>query len=140
MPNQYKGLPYPMVLDPRGVFHPQTGSTQIRSSLLSILMTNRYERVMENDFGANLTEFLFEQAGSGIENSVRQRIIDAINQYEPRVTIEELVVTTNPTANVLALGDQGLDTGQILYVRIKYRDPDSITEIQDLTLELPLNQ
>jgi phage baseplate assembly protein W len=129
-----------MVLDPRGVFHPQSGSTQIRSSLLTILMTNRYERVMENDFGANLNEFLFEQSGTAIENAVRQRIIDAINRYEPRVTIEDILVTTNPTSDVLAQGDQGLGSGQILYVKIMYRDPDNIVEVQDLTLELPLNK
>ncbi len=127
-----------MSYDPRGVFYPQVGSTQIRSSLLTLLMTNRYERVMETDFGADLDRFLFEQSTADLEQTVRQRIIDIINQYEPRVTIESLIVTTNPPAVVLDPRETD-NRGQILYIQILYRDPDNITEVQDLTLELPLS-
>ena len=134
--NRFSGLPYPIIQDPRGLFHPQSGAIQIRSSLLSILLTDRYERVMENDFGAGLNDLLFELSSASIEQTARDRIIQQIADYEPRVTIEELIVTTTPPANsLLADGDTG---DQILYIRIKYIDPQNVTQVQDLTLELPI--
>jgi phage baseplate assembly protein W len=134
--NRFSGLPYPIMQDPRGVFHPQSGSIQIRSSLLAILLTNRFERVMENDFGAGLDDQLFELAGPGIEQVARDRILQQIAEYEPRVTVEDLVVTTTPPPDALLADNDPGD--QILYIRIKYVDPQNITQVQDLTLELPI--
>jgi len=133
---RFSGLPYPIVQDPRGLFHPQTGSIQIRASLLAILLTNQFERVMENDFGSGLDDLLFELSGVGIEQTARDRIIQQIARYEPRITIEELTVTTTPPVDSLLADDDPGD--QILYIRIRYFDPQNITEVQDLNLELPI--
>lgn len=133
---RFSGLPYPIMQDPRGLFHPQSGSIEIRSSLLSILLTNRFERVMENDFGAGLDDLLFELRGATIEQTARDRIVQQIAEFEPRVTIEELVVTTTPPPDALLADNDPGD--QILYIRIKYIDPQNITQVQDLTLELPI--
>lgn len=141
MPEVYKGLAYPMVEDPRGFFYPQSGANSIRANLLSILLTNRYERVMETDFGASLNSALFELNGDAVVQDVRSRIIAAIEEYEPRITVEELLVTFTPPDSTLVDRTDLLSTGQdgqVLYVRISYVEPTSPLQIQDLNLELPV--
>ncbi len=134
--NNFVGLAYPILPQPRGYFAPTAGAIQIQSSLLSILMTNKFERVMENDFGSGLDDLLFELSTGAVAQTARDRILQQIAEYEPRVTIDELTVTTTtPANNLLSPGDTG---DNVLYIRIKYFDPQNITEIQDLNLEIPI--
>lgn len=135
--SKFGGLLYPLEPgNPTGTFSPSYGNLSVRTNLLSILLTNKSERVMENTFGAGLSDLLFELNGMGIEQTARDRIVEQIALYEPRITVQDLLVTTTPPAdNLLAPGDTG---DNVLYIRINYVSPDNITQVEQLTLELPL--
>lgn len=133
----FLGLAYPIVADPRGLFYPVSGSQSIKGSLLSIFLTNQNERVMMTDFGCNLTGSLFELAGPAVEQTVYNNITDQINLFEPRITVANLTVTTTPSdPSLVANNDPG---NQTLYINISWNDPDNITTVQDLVLEIPLS-
>lgn len=119
-----KGTNYPLIPDPRGYFFPVSGSQAIRGNLLSIMLTDKNERVMETDFGLGLSEFIFSLGGPLVEQQVRQRIISGIEQYEPRVTIQNLQVTTE---------------NRVLMIKVDYTTYDELNNTQSLTLELPLS-
>lgn len=138
MAEEYKGLMYPMAVDPRGFFYPTSGSNSIRASLLSILLTDKGERIMENDFGADLSRLIFEPATSALIQSAKSKISAAIAQYEPRISIEDLTVSLTPP-NDFAIDSSDRNSNQILYIRIKYVEPEKPLETQDLNLELPLS-
>ena len=125
MTEKFKGIRYPLQRDPRGYLTPQGGVSQIKGDVLALLLTEKNERVMETDFGCGLSELLFEQS-LGIEEMARSKIVAAIERYEPRITVQNLVV-------------QVLEEDQLLFIGIRFMDPENVSEVQELSLEVPLN-
>jgi phage baseplate assembly protein W len=66
--------------------------TQIKSNLVNLLLTNKGERVMNPEFGADLGTVLFE----GITESTRETIKNLINTnveiFVPEVQIVDIIV------------------------------------------------
>jgi phage baseplate assembly protein W len=137
MIENFKGYRYPLLKDPRGIFWPASGVNQIKGDLLTLILTNFNERVMLTDYGMGLNDFLFEQANNDLISSVRQRIASKLEQFEPRITINAIDISYNPQ-NSLNPSDDMAQNGQILFIRIQFIDPENITEVQELRLELPL--
>ena len=54
------------------------------------MLTNKYERPFKPNFGANLRGLLFELADDITKYEMRNQIIEAIKDYEPRVKIDEI--------------------------------------------------
>ena len=64
----------------------------LASSVKMLLTTSKGERMMQPDYGTNLSLILFEFQGNGIESMVQQEIVDAITRWEPRVNLQFLTV------------------------------------------------
>ena len=69
------------------------------SSVRSLLLTNFYERPFQPDVGSNLNKLLFEPATELTATILDMEIKNTINNYEPRVAIDELNVTLNVDGN-----------------------------------------
>jgi phage baseplate assembly protein W len=73
--------------------------TQIKSNLVNLLLTNKGERVMNPEFGADLGTALFE----GINENIVETITDLINTnvaiFVPEVQINNVVVDLNTPDN-----------------------------------------
>jgi len=138
MAEKFLGAPYPIVKHPNGFFRTQSGTNQIKSDLLILLLTNPGERVMLPDYGVGLNEFIFEPNDFTLAQQVKERIINAINTWEPRVIIEELIVSIGGDIDNLNPIDPLEDVGSILSIKINFVDPDNLQEIQELRLEVPL--
>ena len=139
---KFLGMPYPIQQHARGYFHVQFGLEQIKSDLLTLVLTNRGERVMLPTFGVSLRDFIFELNDDILVQEIRQRLIDQINLWEPRVVIENISITPMPGED--EYGDD-LDPTQttedrhyILLIRIEFLDPENIREVQELVLEIPV--
>lgn len=61
--------------------------TSIADNLRNLILTNRGERVMNPDFGANLKSILTEFGTSGFESEVMRRIKTATTKYLPYVAL-----------------------------------------------------
>lgn len=64
----------------------------LASSVKMLLTTKKGERIMQPEYGTNLSLILFEFQGNGIESMVQQEIVDAITKWEPRVSLQFLTV------------------------------------------------
>jgi phage baseplate assembly protein W len=136
---RFKGLPYPIVEHPRGLFRTQMGTAQIRSDLLFLLQSNFGERVMLPQFGTNLKEILFEPNDEVAISQTRSLIISAIQTWEPRVVIEELEIGSNlDILETLSPEDPRTQDDHVLAIKIRFFDPEEIEAIQELVLEIPL--
>ena len=62
----------------------------IADNLKNLLLTNRGERVMEPDFGANLKSILSEFGTSGFEGEVMTRIKTSVGKYLPYVSLQQM--------------------------------------------------
>ena len=134
----FLGLPYPVVKNPLGFFRTQSGVSQIKSDLLSLLLTNPGERVFLSDFGTPLKRLIFEQNDTILENMAKNMIAEAISMWEPRIAVNQIEVSRRfPNSSLNAL-DPGEDIDNILYIKITFVDPEQISEVQELRLQIPL--
>ena len=135
---KFLGAPYPIKKTPRGLLATQEGLDQIKSDMLVLLMTNPGERVMLPDYGTPLRELFFEQNDQVVVEKAREMIISSIKKWEPRITVDQIYVTTFADERSLDPNDPKEDIEHILFIRIAFFDPEQIQEVQELRLKVPL--
>jgi len=88
------GLGLPMRYDDVRGFFPGTSTTlsQTGSNIRNLLLTNRGERVGQPTFGGDLFLTLFEPMSDQLITSVEERISEAMVEWLPHVTVNELIV------------------------------------------------
>jgi phage baseplate assembly protein W len=88
------GLGLPMRYDDVKGFFPGTSTTlsQTGSNIRNLLLTNRGERVGQPNFGGDLLLTLFEPMSDQLITSVEERISEAMVEWLPHVTVNELIV------------------------------------------------
>jgi len=70
-----------------------SGVEDIEQSLSVLLSTRRGERVMQDTYGCELSEFLFAEISQGLMGQVRDLIGDAILNHEPRIRLNGVEVS-----------------------------------------------
>ena len=138
MAKKFIGLQYPLVKTVRGTLAQKNGVDQIKADLLQLLLTNPGERVMLPTFGTPLRELFFEPNDIIIENRARLMIADSIQKWEPRIVVDAIHVTSNFNSSELHNDDTKDELDAILGIKIDIIDPEDITQIESLTLEVPL--
>lgn len=73
----------------------------IKRAVKNIILTNKYERPFNSDFGCNLRGFLFENITEPLLVIIKDRVAMAIEKYEPRVSVEDVVVQNDEENNGL---------------------------------------
>jgi uncharacterized protein len=69
------------------------GDVDIRESLWILLSTSLGERVMLATYGCDLVSQVFTRLTATTANEIANMVTNAIVQWEPRVTVESVVVT-----------------------------------------------
>src|SRR5262245_43670252 len=72
--------------------HVVSGVEDIQQSLAILLSTRRGERVMQDEFGCELSEFLFGEISESLVGRLRDFISDAILHHEPRIALNGVEV------------------------------------------------
>ena len=75
----------------------------IKRAVKNIILTNKYERAFNSDFGCNLRGFLFENITEPLLVIIKDRVAMAIEKYEPRVSVEDVVVKEDIDKNGLSI-------------------------------------
>ena len=83
----------------------------IKRAVKNIILTNKYERPFNPDFGCNLRGFLFENITDPILVLMKDRISTAIEKYEPRVSVEDIVINEDIENNGVNIMVSFLVTG-----------------------------
>lgn len=69
----------------------------VKQAIRIILGTDPGERVMRPDFGAGLSAFVFEPMSTSTLEALRQRVRDALVDWEPRIDVISVAVTPSPS-------------------------------------------
>ena len=80
-----------------------SAAADIEESLRILLATRRGERVMQTDFGCELSEFLFAEISQGLLGRVRGLISDAILHFETRITLNDVDVSESESQDGILL-------------------------------------
>lgn len=90
---------------------------QIKSNVINLLLTNRGERIMNPNFGADIKDVLFEGMTETIVPLIQDKITTAFSSYIPQASISKIDVvfsedtntvnvTVNYTLNISGESDQ----------------------------------
>ncbi len=92
-------------------FNQDTGTVEMVSdeedivqSLEIILSTRPGERIMQPDFGCELSQFIFEEMSQGTITGIRGTISDALLYHEPRIDVEEININESEQEGLLLIG------------------------------------
>lgn len=80
-----------------------SGAEDIHQSLQILLSTRLGERVMQDEFGCDLSYVLFEEVDQSLVNSLTSIISDAILYHEPRISLDSLDISESETQPGLLL-------------------------------------
>lgn len=136
---KFLGVPYPVTANARGFFYSQAGVDQIKSDMLILLLTNPGERVMLPTFGTPLRKLVFEPNTPTLREKAKRMIINSIKKWEPRVAVQQIDVLQKPDQKSLDDDDDKTALEHILFIRILFVDPQNLSEVQELKLEVPLS-
>jgi phage baseplate assembly protein W len=89
--------------DGGGAVEMVSGADDIRQSLEILLATRLGERVMQDEFGCDLTTVLFEEIDRGLINMLTRLISDAILYHEPRIELDRLDISEDQASAGLLL-------------------------------------
>lgn len=92
----------------------------IISALRNLLLTRQGERLMNPDFGTNIHKLVFELDTSVLEAQVEQEVTQAINKFEPRVTIVAVATERLPNQRMLNVNVQVRALDQFLTLGLNY--------------------
>ena len=93
------GVSLPLNGPAGGFNNTYTTDEQLKTNLISYLLTNRGERVFQPNFGADLRKTLFEQLEFGTLDELRETLTLKISNEFPRVRILEMNVTPDEDTN-----------------------------------------
>jgi len=81
----------------------RTGNSAIIGAIRNLLLTNRFEKPFQPNFGSRVRGLLFEEVSFIVANIIKTEIENTITNFEPRVTIDSLTVQAQPDENRYAV-------------------------------------
>ena len=84
---------------PSGDVYKKTDAAAVKQSVKNLLMTSKYEKPFQPNFGANLNSALFGLDTEFDPEFVQDLIMDAIENYEPRARVLSITVNTDGDNN-----------------------------------------
>jgi uncharacterized protein len=91
-----RGWSFPVAPEAGGEVRMSEYDRDVEEAVRIVLATDWGERVMRPDFGANLGSLVFAPVTTTTMALVRNRVEQALVQWEPRIDVEEVDVTTDP--------------------------------------------
>ena len=84
-----RGLSFPLRVGNKGGFVMSNHIGHIEESIVQILSTQFYERVMLPEFGSDIDAHIFDPNEVETHALVQYEIVEALTKYEPRIVIDE---------------------------------------------------
>lgn len=98
---RYKGPALPWDGTLYGFIEPKPDKEVLKTSVFFIVSTMLKERVMLPNFGTNLMGIVFEAGDAISANAVRDTIVSAIQEWDPRVIVVDCIVEIDDAQNQL---------------------------------------
>lgn len=87
-----RGIAWPMGVDHTGALRMSEGPGDLDRSIRVVIATAPGERVMRPEFGCRIWDLLFEPVTPNLLGQMSQAVRDALAQWEPRATVEDVQV------------------------------------------------
>jgi phage baseplate assembly protein W len=91
-----RGWAFPIASDDTGSIELVSGVGDVERAMYLILATSPGERPMRPEFGCRLQDFVFAPADATTAGLIAYEVRVALERWEPRIALEEVVVTADP--------------------------------------------
>jgi phage baseplate assembly protein W len=98
-----QGLTWPLRVDSRGGLALAHGEREIEQAIQIILETAPGERVMRPEFGCRIHDLVFAPHDAATEGLAIHYVEEALERWEPRVTVQQVHVATDPARDGVLL-------------------------------------
>ena len=71
----------------------------VKRSIKSLILTDKYERLLDPNIGSNVNRLLFEPVDGTTSIVLQGYIQEVISNYEPRATLEDVVIVPDEDNN-----------------------------------------
>jgi len=88
-----RGWAFPLRTDATGGIALVSREREIEEAIRLILGTTPGERPMRPEFGCRIHEFVFGLANGATANEISAEVTRALGRWEPRIDVQEVVVT-----------------------------------------------
>jgi len=96
---KYKDVSLPLTLDIKRDFVELNDISSIINGITNIFQWRKGERVLEPEFGNNLHQYLYDPINNITAKNIGNELSVLIQRWEPRVKIENIIITPNTDAN-----------------------------------------
>ena len=86
------GVVLPLQIGNTGFNQSYTTAVQTKSNIKNLLLTKKYERLMQPNLGSDLQKVLFEMNDDSLEEKIENAINNSMETWLPFVTIEDISV------------------------------------------------
>ena len=96
---QYTDIDLSFTNKTTGEIYKKTNAAAVKQAVKNLLLTNRTEKPFEPYYGGDLNKFLFELSSEFDEQDIKDQIVLAIENYEPRARVLDIVVYIFPDSH-----------------------------------------
>jgi len=93
-----RGWRFPVGVDATGGIGVSSHHQEIEEAIAIIIGTSPGERVMRPTFGCRIHELVFAPNSPETVGLARRYVEEALGMWEPRITVESIEVTADPTS------------------------------------------
>ncbi len=72
-----------------------SGVNDVQQSLIILLSTQYYERIMRMEYGNDLMQHMFDNIGEGLFEKIRKSLTVSILNNEPRVVVDVITISSD---------------------------------------------
>jgi phage baseplate assembly protein W len=69
-----------------------TVTEQVKSNIKNLLLTKKYERVMQPELGSGLQELLFQFNNDDLSSSIEDTIVNSLSLWLPYITVDTILI------------------------------------------------
>lgn len=99
----YKDIDLTFAKKPSGEIYKKTDAAAVKQAVKNLLLTNKYEKPFQPEFGGDLNNLLFELVDNDTVYEIDGAIREAIQKYEPRATVRQVQTNLQPDANSISV-------------------------------------
>ena len=96
---KYSDIDLTLAVKASGEIFKKTDAAAVKQAVKNLILTNFYEKPFSPLFGGNIRDLLFDLADEDAEDDIEQRIISAIDTFEPRAEIINVFANSKPDRN-----------------------------------------
>lgn len=97
----YKDIDLTFSIKQNGDVYKKTDAAAVKQAVKNLVLTNYYEKPFNPNFGGNVRALLFDLADEETEVDIENMIIAAIQRYEPRARIINVIANSSPDNNAI---------------------------------------